>query len=94
MIERNDSYCKYVQNFTHHVGGIGSPNRRTVFVIRILALKASTDLNKKKMLQADVSFHVKKEQVQRVRNMKGKTAETHGLKFKLKLKQTSNYSHR
>jgi hypothetical protein len=24
--------CKYVEIFTHHVGSIGAPSRRTVFV--------------------------------------------------------------
>jgi hypothetical protein len=32
MIKRNRSDCKYVKIFTHHVGSIGAPNRRTVFV--------------------------------------------------------------
>jgi hypothetical protein len=29
MIERNRSYCKYVEIFTHRVGSIGAPSRRT-----------------------------------------------------------------
>jgi hypothetical protein len=28
VIERNCSDCKYVENFTHHVGSIGAPSRR------------------------------------------------------------------
>jgi hypothetical protein len=32
MIERNGSDCKYVEIFTHHVGGIGAQSRRTVFI--------------------------------------------------------------
>jgi hypothetical protein len=32
MIERNGSDCKYVEIFTHRVGSIGAPSRRTVFV--------------------------------------------------------------
>jgi hypothetical protein len=32
MIERNDSDCKYVEMFTHRVGSIGAPSRRTVFI--------------------------------------------------------------
>jgi hypothetical protein len=32
MIERNGSDCKYVEIFTHHVGSIGAPSRRTVFI--------------------------------------------------------------
>jgi hypothetical protein len=31
VIERNRSDCKYVENFNHHVGRIGSPSR-TVFI--------------------------------------------------------------
>jgi hypothetical protein len=31
--ERNGSDCKYVENFTHHVGSIIAPSRRTVFII-------------------------------------------------------------
>jgi hypothetical protein len=32
MIERNGSDCKYVEIFTHRVGNIGAPSRRTVFI--------------------------------------------------------------
>jgi hypothetical protein len=32
MTERNCSDCKYVKIFTHHVGSIGAPSRRTVFI--------------------------------------------------------------
>jgi hypothetical protein len=32
MIKRNRSDCKYIKIFTHHVGCIGAPSRRTVFV--------------------------------------------------------------
>jgi hypothetical protein len=32
MIDRNGSDCKYVEIFTHHVGSIGAPSRRTVFI--------------------------------------------------------------
>jgi hypothetical protein len=32
MIKRNCSNCKYVKIFTHHVGCIGTPSRRTVFI--------------------------------------------------------------
>jgi hypothetical protein len=31
-IERNGSKCKDIEIFTHHVGSIGAPSRRTVFV--------------------------------------------------------------
>jgi hypothetical protein len=31
-IKRNGSKCKYVEIFTHYVGSIGAPSRRTVFV--------------------------------------------------------------
>jgi hypothetical protein len=31
-IKRNSSKCKYVEIFTRHVGSIGAPSRRTVFV--------------------------------------------------------------
>jgi hypothetical protein len=34
MIERNRSGRKYVEIFTHRVGCIGAPSRRTVFVSR------------------------------------------------------------
>jgi hypothetical protein len=33
VIERNGSDCKYVEIFTHHVGSIGAPSRRRVFII-------------------------------------------------------------
>jgi hypothetical protein len=29
MIERNGSGCKYIKIFTHYVGSIGAPSRRT-----------------------------------------------------------------
>jgi hypothetical protein len=32
IIKRNGSKCKYVEIFTHRVGSIGAPSRRTVFV--------------------------------------------------------------
>jgi hypothetical protein len=32
VIERNGSECKYVEFFTHRVGSIGAPSRRTVFI--------------------------------------------------------------
>jgi hypothetical protein len=32
VIERNGSDCKYVEIFTHHVGSVGEPSRRTVFI--------------------------------------------------------------
>jgi hypothetical protein len=32
MVESNHSDCKYVEMFTHHIGSIGLPRRRTVFV--------------------------------------------------------------
>jgi hypothetical protein len=32
VIKRNSSKFKYVEIFTHHVGSIGAPSRRTVFV--------------------------------------------------------------
>jgi hypothetical protein len=32
MTERNSFYCKYVEICTHHVGSIGAPSRRTVFI--------------------------------------------------------------
>jgi hypothetical protein len=32
MTERNRSDCKYVDIFTHRVGSIGAPSRRSVFV--------------------------------------------------------------
>jgi hypothetical protein len=32
VIERNGSYCRYVEIFTHRVGSIGAPSRRTVFI--------------------------------------------------------------
>jgi hypothetical protein len=32
VIEINDSNCKYVKMFTHHVGSIGAPSRRAVFI--------------------------------------------------------------
>jgi hypothetical protein len=32
MIERKGSDCKYVEIFTDHVGSIGAPSRRTVFI--------------------------------------------------------------
>jgi hypothetical protein len=34
IIERNGSNCKYVEIFTHRVGSIGAPSRRTVFIRR------------------------------------------------------------
>jgi hypothetical protein len=33
MLERNCFDCKYVEIFTHRVGSIGAPSRRTVFII-------------------------------------------------------------
>jgi hypothetical protein len=33
-IKRDGSKCKYVWIFTHHIGSIGAPNRRAVFVKR------------------------------------------------------------
>jgi hypothetical protein len=30
--ERNVSDCKYIEIFTHRVGSIGAPSRRTVFI--------------------------------------------------------------
>jgi hypothetical protein len=30
--ERNGSDCKYVEIFTHRIGSIGAPSRRTVFI--------------------------------------------------------------
>jgi hypothetical protein len=32
VIEKNRSVCKYVEIFTHRVGSIGAPSRRTVFI--------------------------------------------------------------
>jgi hypothetical protein len=32
VIERIGSDCKYVEIFTHRVGSIGAPSRRTVFI--------------------------------------------------------------
>jgi hypothetical protein len=32
VIERNVSHCKYVEIFTHRVGCIDAPSRRTVFI--------------------------------------------------------------
>jgi hypothetical protein len=32
VIERNSSDCKHVEIFTHHVGSIGTPSRRAVFI--------------------------------------------------------------
>jgi hypothetical protein len=32
MVERNGFNCKYVEIFTHRVGSIGAPSRRTVFI--------------------------------------------------------------
>jgi hypothetical protein len=32
MIERNPCDCKYVEILTHHVGSIGAPSRRTMFI--------------------------------------------------------------
>jgi hypothetical protein len=32
MIERNSSDCKYVEIFTHRVGSIGAPSRRTMLL--------------------------------------------------------------
>jgi hypothetical protein len=32
VIERNGSECKFVEIFTHRVGSIGAPSRRTVFI--------------------------------------------------------------
>jgi hypothetical protein len=32
MIERKRSDCKYVEIFIHHVGSIGTPSRRTMFI--------------------------------------------------------------
>jgi hypothetical protein len=32
IVKRNGSKCKYVEIFTHHVGSIGAPSRKTVFV--------------------------------------------------------------
>jgi hypothetical protein len=32
VVERNGSDCKYVEIFTHRVGSIGAPSRRTVFI--------------------------------------------------------------
>jgi hypothetical protein len=32
VIERNVSDCKYVEIFTHRVGSLGAPSRRTVFI--------------------------------------------------------------
>jgi hypothetical protein len=33
VIERNGSDCKYVEIFTHHIGSMGAPRRRAVFLI-------------------------------------------------------------
>jgi hypothetical protein len=38
VIERNVSDCKYVEIFTHRVGSIGAPSRRTVFIIIIIII--------------------------------------------------------
>jgi hypothetical protein len=43
MIKRNRSDCKYVETFTHHVGSIGAPSRRTVFVEGQVPNMASRD---------------------------------------------------
>jgi hypothetical protein len=32
MVERNHSDFKHIEKFTHRVGSIGAPNRRTVFI--------------------------------------------------------------
>jgi hypothetical protein len=32
VIERKSSDCKYVEIFTHRVGSIGAPSRRTMFI--------------------------------------------------------------
>jgi hypothetical protein len=32
VIERNGSDCKYVEIFTHRVGSIGAPSRKTLFI--------------------------------------------------------------
>jgi hypothetical protein len=32
VIEENSFDFKYVEIFTHHVGSIGAPSRRTVFI--------------------------------------------------------------
>jgi hypothetical protein len=32
MIQRNCSDCKYVEIFTHRVGSVGAPSRKTVFI--------------------------------------------------------------
>jgi hypothetical protein len=32
VIERNVSDCKYVEIFTHRIGSIGAPSRRTVLI--------------------------------------------------------------
>jgi hypothetical protein len=32
VVERNGSECKYVEIFTHRVGSIGTPSRKTVFI--------------------------------------------------------------
>jgi hypothetical protein len=34
MIQRNCSDCKYFEIFTHRVGSIGAPSRRTVYIRR------------------------------------------------------------
>jgi hypothetical protein len=65
--ERNGSECKYVEIFTHHVGSIGAPSRRTVFirgtntkqleVPKIVGRNTKTiDLNKKKCIKLVAPF--------------------------------------
>jgi hypothetical protein len=44
VIERNRSDCKYVEIFTHRVGSIGAPSRRTVCIIIIIIIIIISDM--------------------------------------------------
>jgi hypothetical protein len=67
VIERNGSDCKHVEIFTHRVGSIGPPSRRTagrntktnIFQKGSTGFKTTTDLNKKKVHRGLVSVYVK-----------------------------------
>jgi hypothetical protein len=73
VIERNDSDCKYVEIFTHHVGSIGAPSR-TVFIRRtntkqweipkIAGINTKANIFQKRSAGFEVKIDLKQQQQQ------------------------------
>jgi hypothetical protein len=55
--ERNVSDCKYVEIFTHRVGSIGAPSRRTVFIIIIIIIVIGDSKSARPILMVVLSHH-------------------------------------